>query len=110
MGILGAAIAALGGVVLLHTLVLIEVRTMFGVYPVGVSTLKPLTAALVMLGVETVVGGHTPGPLALRIAAVIVAGLLSYGGVLLVLGLAPEERELVQKWWRRIRRRDTPGE
>ena len=44
LGLLGAALAALAGVVLLHTLVTVEVRLAHGVYPVGWSTLKPCAA------------------------------------------------------------------
>jgi hypothetical protein len=32
---------------------------------------------------------------------------VAYVGALVALGLAPEERELVRKWWRRIRRQDS---
>ena len=49
---MGAAIASLAGVILLHTLVTIQVRLAYGVYPFSWSILKPLAAAAVMLGVE----------------------------------------------------------
>jgi O-antigen/teichoic acid export membrane protein len=103
LGLLGAALAALAGVVLLHTLVTIEVRLEHGVYPVRWSTLKPLAAAAAMLGIETVVGTHV-GRTGARIPLVIAAGLVSYLGVLVALGLAPEDRELIGRIRTRIRR------
>ena len=104
-GLLGAAIAALAGVVLLHTLVTIEVRLAHGVYPVGWSMLKPLVAAAAMLGVETAVGANVARPAA-RIPLAIVAGLASYLAALVALGLAPEDKQLIA----RIRARFRGGE
>jgi O-antigen/teichoic acid export membrane protein len=101
-GLVGAAVAALGGVVLLHTLVTIEVRLLHGVYPIGWPTLKPLVAAGVMLGVQTVVGAHV-AQVAARIALVIVAGLAAYLGTLAALGLPPEDRELIERMRARVR-------
>lgn len=101
-GLLGAAIAALGGVVLLHTLVTIEVRMEHGVLPVSWSTLKPFAAAAVMLGVETVVSAHVAFRGA-RVPLVIVAGLATYLATLFALGLAPEDRALIGRIRTRIR-------
>jgi O-antigen/teichoic acid export membrane protein len=101
-GLVGAASASLAGVTLLHTLVTIEVRLEHGVYPVGWSTLKPLAAAAVMLGIETVVSTHVGRPAA-RIPLVIAAGLTSYLGTLVALGLAPEDRELIGRIRSRVR-------
>jgi len=102
LGLVGAASAALGGVVLLHTLVTIEVRLLHGVNPVGWSTLKPLAAAAVMLGVEILVGALVAPPGA-RIPLVIVAGLASYLGTLAALGLPAEDRSLVARMRARVR-------
>jgi O-antigen/teichoic acid export membrane protein len=107
LGMLGAAISALAGVVLLHTLVFVEVGMLQGVYPVRPSTLKPIAAALAMFAVETLISTRSGLPVGARIPSVIVAGLVAYVGALVALGLAPEERELVRKWWRRIRRQDS---
>ena len=101
-GLVGAALAALGGVVLLHTLVTIEVRLAHGVYPVGWLTLKPLAAAGVMLAVETAVSAHVSRP-AVRIPLVIVAGVVSYLGTLVALRLPVEDRELVERVRARLR-------
>ena len=101
-GLIGAAIAALAGVVLLHTLVTIEVRLAHGVYPVGWATLKPLAAAAIMLGIEMLVGRHV-GRAAARIPLVIAAGLISYLAALIALGLAPEDRALIGRMRDRVR-------
>lgn len=101
-GIMGAAIAALAGVVLLHTLVTIEVRLAHGVYPVGWSTLKPIAAAAIMLGIERLVSTNVGRPAA-RIPLVIAAGLVSYLAALVALGLAPEDRALIGRMRERIR-------
>ncbi len=93
-GLLGAALAALGSVVLLHTQVLIEVRLWFGIYPFDRTILKPLAAAAATLAVELALNSHV-APAGLRIPLVVVAGLVSYVTVLGVLGLAPEEARLV---------------
>ncbi len=93
-GLLGAALAALGSVVLLHTQVLIEVRLWFGIYPFDRTILKPLAAAAATLAVELALDSHV-APAGLRIPLVVVAGLVSYVTVLGLLGLAPEEARLV---------------
>jgi O-antigen/teichoic acid export membrane protein len=93
-GLLGAAFAALGSVVLLHTQVLIEVRLWFGIYPFDRTILKPLAAAGATLAVELALDSHV-APAGLRIPLVVVAGLVAYVTVLGGLGLAPEEARLV---------------
>jgi len=100
-GLLGAAIASLAGVTLLHTLVTIQVRLAHGVYPVGWSTLKPLVSTAVMFGVEMAVDARVAGPG--RIPLAIVAGLASYLAVLVALGLAPEDKQLIARIVARVR-------
>ncbi|HSY38230.1 MAG TPA: polysaccharide biosynthesis C-terminal domain-containing protein, partial [Polyangia bacterium] len=94
LGLLGAALAALGSVVLLHLMVLIEVRLGFGVYPFDKTVLKPLAAAATTLALELALDSHV-APTGVRIPLVIVAGLLCYVATLGLLGLAPEEQRLV---------------
>jgi len=101
-GLLGAATAAIAGVSLLHTLVSIEVWLMYRVLPVGWATLKPVIAAGAMLAIELLVGRHV-GPTAARIVLVIAAGLVTYLLALVVLGLPPEDRQLVGRLGDRAR-------
>jgi O-antigen/teichoic acid export membrane protein len=102
LGLLGAALAALGSVALLQALVLTEVRLFHAVHPFDRRVLKPFFAASVALGVELALGGHLGRP-GVRIPLVILAGLVSYAGTLAALGLAPEERRLVRGLRDRVR-------
>jgi peptidoglycan biosynthesis protein MviN/MurJ (putative lipid II flippase) len=106
LGLPGAAFAALGSVVLLQLLLLIEVRVGFGVYPFDRTVLKPLAAAAVTLAVELALNGHV-APTGVRIPVVIVAGLVCYLTTLGLLGLAPEEQQLVAGARARFRSRKT---
>ena len=102
IGLVGAALAALGSVVLLHLMVLIEVRLGFGVYPFDRTVGKPLAAAAATLAVELALDSHV-APTGLRIPLVILAGLCCYLTTLGLLGLAPEERRLVASARARLR-------
>jgi O-antigen/teichoic acid export membrane protein len=103
-GLLGTAFAALGGVVLLHLLVFVEVGLGFGAYPFDRTILKPLAAAAAALAVEALVETHV-APTGLRVPLVIVGGLGTYLTTLLALGLAPEERRLMAALRDRVRAR-----
>ena len=101
-GILGTAFAALGGVVLLHALVFIEVGVGFGAYPFDRTILKPLGSAAVALVVEVLIQRHVAAT-ALRVPLVVVGGLSAYLGTLVALGLAPEEGRLAASAGERLR-------
>jgi len=102
LGLLGTALASLGSVSLLHLLVLIEVRVAFGAYPFDRRILKPLAAAVVALGAESLLGARI-AEAGLRVPLVIVIGAVSYLAVLVGLGLAPEERRLAKSLRARLR-------
>jgi O-antigen/teichoic acid export membrane protein len=102
LGLVGAALAALGSVTLLHSMVLVEVRLGFGVYPFDKTILKPLAAAAATLAVELVLDARVAAT-GLRIPLVIVAGLFCYLTTLGLLGLSPEERRLVAGATARLR-------
>jgi len=108
LGMLGAAIAALAGVVLLHVLVTIEVRLAHRVYPVGWSLLKPLAGAAAMLVVELLVAAHVQR-VGARVVLVILAGLTTYLTVLLAAGLAPDDKQLIARAWNQLRARQRRG-
>jgi O-antigen/teichoic acid export membrane protein len=101
-GMVGGAIGALVSVTCYHTLFIVTVRLEHGASPIGWATLKPLAAAAAMLAVESWIGGHV-AHVGRRIPLVIASGLLSYLGVLVALGLAPEDRRLFAGLWNRIR-------
>jgi O-antigen/teichoic acid export membrane protein len=102
-GMMGAAIAVLSSVVLSGLLVLVELRIIHGIYPFALPTMKPFVAGAIALAVDLALAGHIDR-VALRVPLVIVAGLVSYLGVLVGLGLAPEERRLAEGVWARVRR------
>jgi O-antigen/teichoic acid export membrane protein len=102
LGMLGTAIAALVSVAALQGAYVVQVRLAHGVLPISWSTLKPFAAAAVMLAVETLVVANVARPAA-RIPLAIVAGLLSYLGALVALGLAPEDKRLFASLWNRVR-------
>jgi O-antigen/teichoic acid export membrane protein len=103
-GMVGTAVAAFASVSVMSVLMLIEVRTVYGIYPVGWSTAKPLLAGVAALAAELAVAGHIRH-VALRIPAAIIVGLASYLGALVVLRLPAEDRRLLANTWARLRGR-----
>jgi O-antigen/teichoic acid export membrane protein len=103
-GLLGTAFAQLGGVVLLHLLVFIEVAVGFGAYPFDRTILKPAAALGAATLVEVIVD-RTVTPIGARVPLVIVGGLGAYLTALVALGLAPEERRLLAAAKARLRGR-----
>ena len=101
--IVGAAIAVLSGVTVGGLLVLVQVRVIHGIYAFGWATIKPVVAGAIAFTVEMAIGRFV-GVTAIRILAVIVAGLLSYLVMLFALRLAPEEQRLVTSIRERFRR------
>jgi hypothetical protein len=87
---------------LLHTLVIIQVRLAHGVYPISRSTLKPLVSTAVMLAVEMGVDAQLAG-WAGRVPLAIAAGLVSFLAVNTALGLAPEDKQLIARIAARVR-------
>jgi O-antigen/teichoic acid export membrane protein len=107
-GLVGTASAALGSVVLVNLLMMIEVRIGFRVWPFDRTILKPLVAAAATLAAEVALGSKIAS-VGLRVPLVIVTGLVIYLGSLLALGLAPEERHLLAGVRARfVRRRPGP--
>jgi O-antigen/teichoic acid export membrane protein len=102
LGLLGAALSTASSVALLQTIQLVEVALLYRVHPFSRGFWKALAAGIVVLLLaEFAIGAidlPTVGRLLLR-GFVILAG---YGLMLIGLGLAVEERELVRKFWRRI--------
>ena len=102
MGLLGAALSSAFSVALLQTIQLVEVALLYRVHPFSRGFFKALAAgAAVLLLAEFAVGALDLPPVA-RLLLQAVAVLAGYGLVLIGLGLAVEERELVRKFRRRI--------
>jgi O-antigen/teichoic acid export membrane protein len=103
-GLVGTALAVLGSVVLINGMAILEVWLGYRVFLFDRTIWKPIVAAAVIFGVESVIN-RLVGPAGLRIPVLIVAGLASYLGMLLALGLAPEERRLLASARERLRAR-----
>jgi len=102
-GLTGAALAVLTTVVFFQALLVGQAWRRERVHPFEVHLLRPLGAALVMLG--ALVLSPAAWQQGLRAAALALAALILYGTTLLVLGLAPEDRALLAKLSFRFRTR-----
>jgi O-antigen/teichoic acid export membrane protein len=103
-GITGAAISVLVSVAAFQLALTIEAWVLERVHPFTQSQLKPVAAALVALGVESLLYRWI-GNGAARVTFVIVAGAASYLLALLAFGLAPEERNALRRVIARVRPR-----
>ena len=99
-GLIGAAAASLGTILVVQGATLIEVHAMEKISPFSTSLWKPLVAASAAFVVERWAQAAV-GPVVIRIAAVVTGGLGTYCAALLVLGLPAEERS----WAERLRQR-----
>ena len=96
-GLVGTAIASLGSVAAMQIAGVVEVALTERVLAFDRSSLKPLVSGAVTLAAEVAIARLCGGSTAVRVLLVIVAGLGIYGGSLLALGLAPEDRTLLQR-------------
>jgi O-antigen/teichoic acid export membrane protein len=95
-GLIGAAAASLGSMVVVLGSALVEVKTVEKISPFSASLWKPLVAATAAFVVESVARALV-GPIGLRIAAVVASGLAVYLVILLAAGLPIEERRWAEK-------------
>jgi len=101
LGLTGTAVAALGSVTLIQTIAMVEVRLIHGILPFDRATVKPFLAAALAAAVEQAIA-HNVAAAAVRVPLVIAAGLAAYAPALLILGLAPEEKHILDGLLRRI--------
>jgi O-antigen/teichoic acid export membrane protein len=102
-GLVGTAVAALGSVALMNLLMAVEVWHLQRVHAFSLAIVKPLVAASATLLAESAVV-HVVHVTALRVLAAVLLGLVTYLAMLFALGLAPEDRRLVDKLRTRFRR------
>jgi len=102
MGALGAALSSASSVALLQTLQLVEVALLYRVHPFSPGFFKALAAGAVALLLAEFALGALDLPTLGRVLLQAVVILAGYGLMLLALGLATEERELVRKFWRKV--------
>jgi O-antigen/teichoic acid export membrane protein len=101
-GLVGMAISVLGSALLVQGMAVVQVGLWLRIHPFAPSLWKPGLAVALAFAAESAVHAVVPNA-ALRIAAVIVAGLVVYGGALLAFGLPPEERRLFDRLLARLR-------
>lgn len=103
-GVLGAAAAELIAMGTVNVLRVLQVWFIFGMHPYELSFLKPTAAAMASAGATVLLGLFLPGePNFLLTAFRILTLFVVYAGVLLLLGLAPEERTVLNRSYRRTR-------
>lgn len=95
-GVIGAAIAALAAVGTVNLLRLGQVFVLLGLLPYDRSSIKPLLAAAAALVVVLLVGRGGTGDVSLAAVAVRASVLVMvYVGMILALGLSPEDRAVL---------------
>jgi O-antigen/teichoic acid export membrane protein len=99
-GLVGAALASLGTMLIVQGASLVEVHAVEKISPFSASLWKPILAASAAFGVESLAHAVI-GPVVLRVAVVVASGLLTYAAALLAAGLPVEER----RWVGRLRQR-----
>lgn len=105
-GVLGAAVATLSSTSIVNAARVIEVWVLEGVQPYDRSFLKPVAAGLVAAGcgVALSMWWREPGNL-LEIAGAAVLMTAAYAAVSWLLGIEPEDREVIAKVVRKLRRK-----
>jgi O-antigen/teichoic acid export membrane protein len=102
-GLLGAATAVLISMGAINLLRVVEVWVLFRLQPYNLSLIKPVTAATAAVIVALTVDQWFPAETNLLHTAVHASLLLAvYAGLILLLGLAPEERNVVTHIFQRL--------
>jgi O-antigen/teichoic acid export membrane protein len=103
--LVGAAIAALASAAVVNLLRLLEVYILFRMHPYNSSFLKPVSAGLVTLIVAGGLRWLSPSGLNLVYVVIgMVVMLVVYSGMILVLGLSPEDHMVLSRLRRRVGR------
>jgi O-antigen/teichoic acid export membrane protein len=102
-GLVGATFGVLGAALIVQGSAIIEVAVWQGIHPFARTLWKPVVAGAAMFTVMTLLHGALP-PGWMRVTGVILGGLGCYGGILLVVGLPPEERRIFDRVLVRLRR------
>jgi O-antigen/teichoic acid export membrane protein len=101
-GLVGATIGVLGSVLIVQGLAIIEVAVWQRIHPFAVGLLKPVAGGVASFVAMTALHGVLP-PGWMRVTGVMAAGAIVYGGLLLALGLPPEEKRMFQRLTGRLR-------
>lgn len=103
-GIVGAAVAATLGVMLINTLRLVQVYILLRIWPYNRSFFKPIAAALAAASAAFLVNRWSvPMPVVLHVMVGTIALWGTYVLVIARLGLAAEDHLILDKFWARFR-------
>jgi O-antigen/teichoic acid export membrane protein len=103
-GLIGAALVALGTVLVIQTAALIEVAVIVRVHPFSRALAKPLAAAALTFAAQSALRA-LPAPTWLRVAATIIGGGALYAATLVALRLPAEEQRMAARIVAKLRRR-----
>lgn len=103
-GLLGAATATLIANAIINLLKVIQVWILFRILPYNLSFIKPAVASLAALATGLTVGRWLPAEATLLHTGIQVLIMFAvYAGIVLLLGLSPEERMVLARLRRRAR-------
>jgi len=102
-GLVGATFGVLGSVLIVQGAAIIEVAAWQKVHPFAPALCKPVAAGAIAFAVMMLLQRVLPFGW-IRLAGVMIAGVISYGVTLLALGLPPEEKKMFERALSRLRR------
>jgi O-antigen/teichoic acid export membrane protein len=102
-GVVGAATATLLTVILINGMRMLQVFFMFRLLPYNTSFAKPIAAGLAALLAALALGALLPDLGAAGVALRVAALFGVYAAVILLLGLAPEDRAVLARLRKRVR-------
>lgn len=105
-GLVGAAISSAASTLLIHLLYALESVIILKVHPFSIGLFRVCIAGIVTMVVTVFMADLLAFSLPLKFALGIVIIALVYGGFLYMLGLGPEEKEVVNRLLIRLRRRN----
>jgi O-antigen/teichoic acid export membrane protein len=110
LGLIGAATAALGATLLVNALRIGQVWYLLRLLPYDRSFVKPLVAGLLALGVGYGVGlALTDVPPLVRLIVGGAAVVGTYTVAIIRLGLTSDDRMILERAWRKVRRKGRGG-
>jgi O-antigen/teichoic acid export membrane protein len=101
-GLVGATFGVLGSVIVLQGLAMVEVAIWLRVHALSAALVKPLLAGAAAFTTMTLLHRALPAGWP-RVTAVLAVGVIGYGLLLLLLGLPPEEKRIVDRLTGRAR-------
>jgi O-antigen/teichoic acid export membrane protein len=102
-GAIGAAVAVLVTSAIIHLLLVVEVFVLFGMLPYNLGFIKPIVAGLVALAIGWLTSQWLHIQTNLLLASITACVILAaYMGMILLLGLSPEDRAVFTQLRKRV--------